>query len=129
MAEVEETLKRLEFIYSYYESLFANPEEYTKEISDAVAAGVSEYSKRRDWTWRYFVSLKNRTLKPSKKAIRAIEKKYKKIKKLTKKPRRKPLDTEIAKRTLVICATLDELHEIQDRYTPLDRANRLLEER
>ena len=47
-------------------------------------------------------------------------------KKLTKPPRRKPLPNQIAKRTLVIYATLDELHEIQDRLYPRFRALALL---
>ena len=46
-------------------------------------------------------------------------------KKLTKKPRRKPLPNQIAKRTLVIYATLDELHGIQN-IKPRDRALGLL---
>ena len=42
-------------------------------------------------------------------------------------PRRKPADDEIAKRTLVIHATLPELHAIQKRLKPRERTERLKE--
>ena len=41
-------------------------------------------------------------------------------------PKPKPLDSEIAKRTLVISATLPELHGIQKRYNTRERTKNLL---
>ena len=112
------TLENLEKLYDKY-----NNESATKTSKD-VAEAVSACDKGRSWKWRYMLSLKNgMVLRP--RVSKAINKAAAKI----KPPKPKPLPNQISKRTLVIYATLDELHEIQDRYTPLDRANRLLEER
>ena len=124
---MDKTKENLEYIYSYYEDMYGpGAKDEAVEMSKFLSGNISYHG--RSWTWRYFLSLRNETMKPSRWAIKAIAIHAKKLKKLTKKPRRKPLDTEIAKRTLVIYATLDELHEIQKRYAPRDRAIRLLGE-
>ena len=78
------------------------------------------------WTYGYVANLHRgvQIETASDKIILAIKVLHKR---LCKAPKPKPLDTEIAKRTLVLHATVPELHEIQKKYEPRERAVRLLE--
>jgi len=115
----ETTLKKLNEIYSHYERIYG---KNSVQINRKIAKEVSNQDTGRDWTWRYFLSLRNGTMKPRKRVSKAIAKYY-----LLVEPKPPPRPDQIAKRTLVIHATLDELHRIQSRYEPRKRTEKLNE--
>lgn len=67
------TASMLSDIFSRHEDMFAVDGRYeTMIVNRIVAASISQHS-HRDWSWRYIISVKNGTLKPSAFLCDAIE--------------------------------------------------------
>ena len=65
---IPDTLEKLDFIYKHY-----------KGDSERVASVVSSFDDQKDWSYRYFLSMKNGTMDPRKQIASAISKVYQDI--------------------------------------------------
>ena len=109
---------RLNAIFEYYSAICGKLE--TTKINRMVAAGVSSYG--RSWTWRYMVSIKNGTMKPSRFVANAIDRHYREI---TRKPKKKKPRPDYRLRPVQIKCTREQCDQILELNT-VERAKILL---
>ena len=112
---------RLNAIFEYYGASCGKLE--IKKINKMVAAGVSSYD--RSWTWRYMVSIKNGTMKPSRVVANAIDRHYREI---TRKPKKKKPRPDNRLRPMQIKCTREQYDQILELNT-VERAKILMKDK
>ena len=119
-SEIDDALEKLSDIYNHYYKLCGSKEGVDVLVNECVASEVSAHCDRRDWSQRYFVSLKNKKYPPGRLAYGAIIKKHNELGKAMK-PKRIPSCQNIK----VKCSP-EQAAEIRQRLSTHERTERLL---